>query len=136
MQLHEEIRRARKELRLSQAELAKLSGVQRRQLSSLENGRNVTLRTVRKVLAHLPNIQRFTLAPANVEVEPHNLTRSDWDRMTKTMLMIADMYQKMNAHMAAYQAAIEAGNHEEAERLIAEMGQLPGPELRKRLDED
>jgi predicted transcriptional regulator len=134
MQLHEEIRRARKELGFSQSELAKLAGIQRRQLSNLENDRNVTLSTVRKVLAQLTNIQPFTLSAAQVEVE--NLTSADWDRMTKTMMLIAEMYQKMNGYVAAFHAAMEAGDRDEAARLLAEAEKLPGPELRKRLEQD
>jgi predicted transcriptional regulator len=136
MQLHEEIRRARKELRFSQSELAKLAGIQRRQISNLENDRNVTLSTVRKVLAQLPNIQPFTLSAVQVEFEPKNLTSADWDRMTKTMMLIAEMYQKMNGYVAGFHAAMEAGDRDEAARLLAEAEKLPGPELRKRLDED
>ncbi len=59
-QLHEEIRRARKELGLSQGRLAELCGLQRRQLSVLERGGNVTLNTLRKVIGFLPNLEQFT----------------------------------------------------------------------------
>jgi len=60
MELHEEIRRARKDLGLSQDRLAELCGIQRRQLSILERGGNVTLNTLRKVIGFLPNLQEFT----------------------------------------------------------------------------
>jgi transcriptional regulator with XRE-family HTH domain len=60
MELHEEIRRARKDLGLSQDRLAELCGIQRRQLSILERGGNVTLNTLRKVIGFLPNLEEFT----------------------------------------------------------------------------
>ncbi len=65
MQLHEAIVEARKELGMSQQKLADLAGIERKQLSILENGGSVTLRTIRKVLAHLPNIQTFTIGEAS-----------------------------------------------------------------------
>lgn len=136
MQLHEEIRRARKELHFSQAELAALAGVQRRQISVLENGGNVTLSTIRKVIAQLPNIQRFTLSAAEVNVEPRPLLKEDWDRMAENMRMIGEMYQKLEVLMAEFNAAMAAGNREEAERIAAEAEKYPTRELQARLAEE
>lgn len=70
MQLHEAVKKARKELGLTQAKLAELAGIERKQLSVLENGGNVTLSTVRKVIAHLPNMQSFTIGEAMGSVVP------------------------------------------------------------------
>lgn len=76
--LSQAIRHARKELGLTQARLSSLSGVQRRQISRLESGGNVTLKTVAKVLAHLPNLQTFIFETVAVEVKP---TRSEpWNQ--------------------------------------------------------
>lgn len=61
MLLHEAVKKARKDLGMSQKQLAELAGVQRKQLGTLENGGNVTLSTLRKVLGHLPNLETFTL---------------------------------------------------------------------------
>ena len=61
MLLHEAVKKARKELGLSQDKLAELAGIQRRQLATLEAGGNVTLATLRKILAQLPNLATFTL---------------------------------------------------------------------------
>jgi hypothetical protein len=38
-----------------------MAGIQRRQLATLEQGGNVTLSTLRKVLAQLPNLESFSL---------------------------------------------------------------------------
>src|SRR5689334_15422662 len=64
MELHQAIRKARKELKMSQQKLADLAGIERKQLSILENGGNVTLSTIRKIVEHLPNMEPFTLGPA------------------------------------------------------------------------
>ena len=61
MLLHEAVKNARKELGLSQDKLSELAGIQRRQLATLEAGGNVTLATLRKVLAQLPNLETFRL---------------------------------------------------------------------------
>ena len=79
MELHEEIRRARKELGLSQDRLAELCGIQRRQLSILERGGNVTLNTLRKVFRFLPNLVDFTfeqvrMKPTYIDYPPFEWT--------------------------------------------------------------
>ena len=131
--LHEEVRRARRELNLTQEELAKRAGVQRRQLSSLENGKNVTLKTVRKIIEVLPNLQSFTLAAAEVEVEPAAPSAHYWEEVTKTFKMMVEMLERKSELTTAYQNAIAAGNTEEAARLQAEFESLPSMELRRRM---
>lgn len=54
--MHEDIVKARQQLQMSQAELARKAGVARARLRDLEEGRNVTLDTVRRVVAQLPNL--------------------------------------------------------------------------------
>lgn len=49
---------------MSQQKLAELAGIERKQLSILENGGNVTLATIRKIVEHLPNMEPFTLGTA------------------------------------------------------------------------
>ena len=70
MHLHEAIKKARKELKMSQQKLADLAGIERKQLSILETGGNVTLATVRKIVAHLPNMEPFTLGEAVGTIAP------------------------------------------------------------------
>jgi transcriptional regulator with XRE-family HTH domain len=55
-------------LRLSQKKLSEMAGVQRRQLSTLEKGGNVTLSTLRKVIAQLPNLESFTIDAVRTDV--------------------------------------------------------------------
>lgn len=66
--LQEEIRRARIDHGFSQAELARLAGVPRERLRQLESGGNVTLETLQKILAQLPNLRTLTLG--SVELHP------------------------------------------------------------------
>jgi transcriptional regulator with XRE-family HTH domain len=78
MELHEEIRRARKELELSQEQLSRLCGIQRRQLSTLERGGNVTLATLRKVLGFLPNLEEFTFEQVRMKPTYIDLPPFEW----------------------------------------------------------
>jgi transcriptional regulator with XRE-family HTH domain len=78
LELHEEIRRARKDLGLSQAQLSALCGVQRRQLSTLEQGGNVTLNTLRKVIGFLPNLEQFTFEQLRMNPTYIDLPPFEW----------------------------------------------------------
>ena len=78
LELHEELRRARKELGLSQGQLSALCGVQRRQLSTLERGGNVTLNTLRKVLGFLPNLEDFTFEQVRMKPTYIDLPPFEW----------------------------------------------------------
>jgi transcriptional regulator with XRE-family HTH domain len=68
MLLHEAVKKARKDLKLSQKSLAELAGIQRKQLATLETGGNITLATLRKVLVHLPNLETFSLDAVSATV--------------------------------------------------------------------
>jgi len=96
MDLHQEIRRARKELGLSQGRLAELCGIQRRQLSVLERGGNVTLNTLRKVIGFLPNLEQFTFE--QVRMKP---TYIDHPPFEWTLFYL---------HMSQFQQALEELN--------------------------
>jgi transcriptional regulator with XRE-family HTH domain len=78
LELHEEIRRARKDLGLSQGQLSALCGIQRRQLSTLERGGNVTLNTLRKVIGFLPNLQEFTFEQVRMKPTYIDLPPFEW----------------------------------------------------------
>jgi transcriptional regulator with XRE-family HTH domain len=78
LELHEEIRRARKDLGLSQGQLSALCGVQRRQLSTLERGGNVTLNTLRKVIGFLPNLEDFTFEQVRMKPTYIDLPPFEW----------------------------------------------------------
>ena len=78
LELHNEIRRARKELGLSQGQLSVLCGIQRRQLSTLERGGNVTLNTLRKVIGFLPNLEEFTFEQLRMKPSYIDLPPFEW----------------------------------------------------------
>jgi transcriptional regulator with XRE-family HTH domain len=60
MLLHQELRKAREELGITQAELAKRAGIPRNQIVRAEKGENITLDTLRTIVAHLP-VESLTL---------------------------------------------------------------------------
>lgn len=52
--LHEELRRAREKAGLSQQALAQLAGIPRNQVVRAERGENITIDTLRRIVAFLP----------------------------------------------------------------------------------
>jgi transcriptional regulator with XRE-family HTH domain len=96
MELHEEIRRARKDLGLSQEKLAELCGIQRRQLSILERGGNVTLNTLRKVIGFLPNLQNFTFEQVRMKPTYVDYPPFEWDRFYARMASFQKTLEDVN----------------------------------------
>jgi transcriptional regulator with XRE-family HTH domain len=90
LELHDEIRRARKDLGLSQSQLSALCGVQRRQLSTLERGGNVTLNTLRKVIGFLPNLEDFTFEQVRMKPTYIDLPPFEWQVFYANMLALHD----------------------------------------------
>jgi transcriptional regulator with XRE-family HTH domain len=64
--LHEQIREARIKAGLSQVKLAQLAGIQRSLVQNLEDGRNVTIDTLRKVVPHLPSLRSLNLGSSEL----------------------------------------------------------------------
>ena len=67
------VRQARVDLGLSQVQLAEMAGVPRDRLRALENGGNVTLETLEKIVTHLPNLRELTIGGVDVEVTGVNV---------------------------------------------------------------
>lgn len=101
--LHEEVREARLAAKLTQSALARLAGVPRKQVRALEDGSNVTLATVRKIVAVLPNLKSVTLGGLTVRTES------------------ADLEAARRAAAAVYTAARALVRALGAEREVAEM---------------
>ena len=59
--LHVQIREARIAHGLNQSELARRAGIPRTTLRDFENGENITIETLIKILAQLPNLTQITL---------------------------------------------------------------------------
>lgn len=78
--LHEQVRDARIARGLSQVKLAKLAGVPRSQLRNFENGEGITMTTFMKIISQLPNLERLTLGPT--ELQLHNV---DLDALRDTL---------------------------------------------------
>ena len=66
--LYDRVRQARIELNVSQAQLARLAGVPRESVRTLENGGNITLETFEKIVAHLPNLKELTIGGVHVTI--------------------------------------------------------------------
>lgn len=67
--LHEQVREARIARGLSQVKLAQLAKVPRSQLRNFENGEGITLTTFLKIIAQLPNLERLTLGPTELQLQ-------------------------------------------------------------------
>ena len=65
--LHQQFRAAREAANLTQTQLARKAGIPRSQLQKLEDGRNVTLETLMKVAAQLPNLGVVTAGPLHLQ---------------------------------------------------------------------
>jgi transcriptional regulator with XRE-family HTH domain len=102
MLLHEAVQAARKDLRMSQKRLAELAGIQRRQLATLESGGNITLATLRKVLAHLPNLETFTIDAVTATVR-RNVSPPEQEEV------VAEAIQVMQTALLGLAEALNAG---------------------------
>jgi DNA-binding XRE family transcriptional regulator len=63
-----EVREARIKAGLTQAGLARLAGVQRKQVIALESGKNVTLATVERIAAGLPELQYLAIGSVTLRL--------------------------------------------------------------------
>ena len=99
MQLHEAVRTARMELKLSQKKLAEQAGIQRRQLATQEKGGNVTLNTVRKVLSQLPNLETFTIDAVNVDVRLKDPPPFDPAKFGETVEILAQTLESLGKRL-------------------------------------
>jgi transcriptional regulator with XRE-family HTH domain len=104
MELHEEVRRARKELGLSQGRLAELCGIQRRQLSILERGGNVTLHTLRKVVRFLPNLEQFTFEQIRMKPTYIDYPPFEWTLFYQEMGRFQQALEELNTTFKAWLA--------------------------------
>lgn len=100
MLLHEAVHKARKDLGLSQKKLAELAGIQRRQLATLEQGGNITLSTLRKVLAHLPNLETFSLDAVTATVRRHVPPEEHMKAVDRAMTLLGEALRDMVTRMS------------------------------------
>lgn len=88
--LHEQIREARIKAGLTQVKLARLAGVPRSQLRKFEEGGNITLSTLRKIVAQLPDLETLNLGA--VELQPG---RVDQDLVRRTAIQLIVIGQEL-----------------------------------------
>ena len=94
-QLYEAIRRARLELGMTQDDLALLAKIQRRQISILENGGNITLNTLRRVVDVLPNLQVFTFPKLRMRPEYFKQPPFEWEKFNFVMFTVLQMVHEL-----------------------------------------
>ncbi len=108
--LHEQVRDARIARGLSQVKLARLAGVPRSQLRNFENGEGITMTTFMKIISQLPNLERLTLGPT--ELQLHNV---DLDALRDTLT-------ELIAAAAGVLAVLQAANPRDASDTASAAG--------------
>ncbi|HEU4888033.1 MAG TPA: helix-turn-helix transcriptional regulator [Thermoanaerobaculia bacterium] len=99
--LHEQIREARLKAGLSQVKLAELAGIQRSLIQNLEDGRNVTLDTLRKIVPHLPSVQSLNLGSFDPKPSVTAALRNEVRQMISAGQHILDLLDGPSQRAAA-----------------------------------
>lgn len=94
--LNEDIRQARVAAGLSQAELARRAGITRKQLRFAEEGGNITVDTLRKIAAMLPNLKRMSLGEAELTT-----ASPDLEEARRAALDLFDVAKRLMAALGA-----------------------------------
>jgi transcriptional regulator with XRE-family HTH domain len=89
MPIGDEIRIAREAMNVSQVEMARRVGIPRSMLRRVEQGENITLDTLERIVAHLPNLQALHLGA--IKLLPQN-----------------DLHDALNQHVASGTALLDA----------------------------
>ena len=84
--IHEQLRAARLAHGLSQQKLADMADLDRSDIQRLERGDNVGIRTIEKVLAHLPNLKKVSVANVDVVVDTITLDVDALRQLTLDMV--------------------------------------------------
>jgi transcriptional regulator with XRE-family HTH domain len=115
MLLHEELRRARESVGLTQAQLANLAGIPRNQIVRAETGENITLETLRKIVVHLP-VENLTLLEGT-KLGFDNLPQAErlYGAAAKMLISLS------GAFMTAVETTIEAKQARDTARQKAEL---------------
>ncbi|HUP60260.1 MAG TPA: helix-turn-helix transcriptional regulator [Thermoanaerobaculia bacterium] len=100
--LHDEVRHARIAAGLTQSALARLAGIPRKQVRALESGANVTLATLRQIVAALPNLKRVTLGGLEIAV-----ANADLEEARRAALDLFDVAKRLVAALGAAPASEE-----------------------------
>lgn len=93
--LHTQIRQARIDHDLTQSELARRAGIPRDRLRRFENGENITVDTLQKILAQLPNLRSVQLGAVEARTEAVDLTDirnaiAEWLEAGQRLLTLVD----------------------------------------------
>ena len=110
MAIQDELRKAREAAGLSQAELARRSGLSRTLIHGAERGGNLTIETLVKIAEHLPTLQILDLGPAKLRFGGQGV----------------EMNEVVSQHLSACAAALSAAASAltEAATLLTESTRL------------
>ena len=130
--LNEKIRRERERLGIQRTRLARDAGVPRSQLIIFEDGGNVTLSTLEKILAQLPTL-RLDVLPANLDIDAAVKAATDVQKLVRhvdtamshliAMLGGTPIEQPRGGGAERYEAALEISPElgDKLERMIDEI---------------
>ncbi len=105
MMLHEELRQAREEIGMTQAQLAARAGIPRNQVVRAERGENITLDTLRKIAAHLPLEKLTLLEKVHLDLDILPLPEKVYSHSMQTLMyMIRGMISALQSATAASEA--------------------------------
>jgi len=129
--LHDQLRAARIRAGLSQVQLARRAGIQRSRLRIFEEGGNITLETLAKLLEQLPDVR--TLDFGGVEIRVPRSDQRDLRDVREAMADFAAGAQKMAEEIAAGVRKMAADGERVIELLDRLLGEpvevsLPVPE--------
>jgi len=141
--LHDEVRQARIDAGLSVMQVAELAGVPRKRIYELERGANVTLETLRRIVAVIPGLTHVTLggmrmAASNVNEDEIRRAALDlFDVAKRLMLAVGPPSRNASTpHTAVGAVRFKPGTvseRETAERLEREV--RSGKHKRRRKDQ-
>jgi transcriptional regulator with XRE-family HTH domain len=121
--LHEQIREARIKAGLTQVKLARLAGVPRSQLRKFEEGGNITLSTLRKIVAQLPDLETLNLGA--VELQPGGV---DQDLVRRTAIQLIVIGQELLQSVGTWAGSGTKASEPPAEEPFVVEAVTPDPE--------
>jgi transcriptional regulator with XRE-family HTH domain len=122
MELHLQVKEARKQAGLTQEQLATAAQVRRRDISRFENGENVTMRTFYKIISSLPNLKELTLGHVRLRKEEDAPAATRVDELRERAAAVL-LQQSGQAPLGAAPTTAEPPSSREL-NLLQTIGQL------------
>src|SRR5256885_16349562 len=124
MELHLQVREARKQANLTQQELARLAGVSRMDVSRLENGENLTMRMFLKIVNALPSLTHLSLGSVQLTRDPEGPPIHDREQLrARAEELLSDIHEA-KAGPPTEQAGADAGAARREQSLLRMFAEL------------